>query len=252
VRLTRLHVDAALAEGAVLELPAAAASHVARVLRGRSGDAIVLFNGDGREFAAVIETVRGARVTVAIGAGRPVDRESPAALTLLQCVARGERMDWIVQKTTELGVARIVPLISERSVVRLSAAQADAKLGHWRAVAVSACEQSGRNRVPQVEAPVRLLDFLGASSAAGERLVLDPEAPAGAPGAARADALELAVGPEGGFAPDESEALRIAGFRGMRLGPRILRTETAAIAAVAWLQARFGDLDGPAAGVARP
>jgi len=246
VRLTRLYVDAPLAPGLVLALPSDTAAHVAKVLRARAGDALTLFNGDGREFAAEIDAVRGARVEVTVGTGLRVERESPLDLTLLQCVPRGDRMDMILQKATELGVTRIVPLLSVRSVVRLTDRQSDAKSLHWRGVAINACEQCGRNRVPIIEAPVRLLDYLGRPPAAGPplRLVLDPDTREGEPAATEIAAAEIAIGPEGGFAPEESEALRVSGFLPLRFGCRILRTETAAIAAVTYLQTRFGDLPG--------
>jgi 16S rRNA (uracil1498-N3)-methyltransferase len=181
-----------------------------------------------------------------------VDRESPLAITLVQSVPRGDRMDFVVQKATELGVARIVPVLSQRSVVRLDKAQAESKAMHWRAVAVSACEQCGRNRLPAIEAAQPLLNYLGESSpGTGPRLVLEPESaprlntPAqdfeGLPEVAIVDA-QIAIGPEGGFASDELEAFRVAGFSQVGLGPRTLRTETAAIAAVVWLQARLGDM----------
>jgi len=256
VRLTRVYVGSDLSPGGMIELPRDTASHLAKVLRARGGDELVLFNGDGREFDAAIEAVRGSRVSAAVGDGRPVDRESPFAVTLLQCVPRGDRMDFIVQKATELGVARIVPILSQRSVVRLNSAQAESKAAHWRAVAVSACEQCGRNRLPAIEAPRPLLDYLGdLMPSTAPRLVFEPQEAAangagphlsagdgaiarqGAPGAA-----DIAIGPEGGFASDELEAFRVSGFFRVSLGPRILRTETAAIAALTWLQTRFGDM----------
>jgi 16S rRNA (uracil1498-N3)-methyltransferase len=251
VRLTRVYVESALTPGSVVELPSETASHLARVLRARSGDEVILFNGDGREFNGAIEAVRGSLVSAAVGESRPVDRESPLKITLVQCVPRGDRMDFIVQKATELGVARIVPVLSQRSVVRLDRAQAESKAIHWRAVAVSACEQCGRNRLPSIEAPQPLLYYLGETSpGTGLRLVLEPAAetharmqrdPRGAAEVASVDA-EIAIGPEGGFAADELEAFRVARFSQIKLGPRTLRTETAAIAAVVWLQARFGDM----------
>jgi 16S rRNA (uracil1498-N3)-methyltransferase len=252
VRLTRVYVDTALTPGSLVELPRDTASHLAKVLRARSGDELVLFNGDGREFDGAIEAVRGSRVSASVGGGRPVDRESPLAITLVQSVPRGDRMDFVVQKATELGVARIVPVLSQRSVVRLDKAQAESKAVHWRAVAVSACEQCGRNRLPTIEAALPLLNYLGESSPGTRpRLVFEPESaqhprtaapsPAGTDQAAIVDA-EIAIGPEGGFASDELEAFRVAGFSQVGLGPRVLRAETAAIAAVVWLQARFGDM----------
>jgi 16S rRNA (uracil1498-N3)-methyltransferase len=247
-------VDAALSSGAVLEMPAVAAAHLTKVLRARSGDELILFTGDGREFAGVIESIRGSRVTVAVGGAHGVDRESPLAVTLVQCVPRGDRMDFIVQKATELGVARIVPVLSQRSVVRLDPAQAESKAAHWRAVAVNACEQCGRNRLPVIEAPCQLIRYLGdsygcssarstvPSDANGPRLLLEPDLGSSGDALAVRAAVEIAIGPEGGFTAEEIEAFRVCGFRTVRLGPRVLRTETAALAAIAWLQSRFGDL----------
>src|ERR1700719_740559 len=140
MRLTRVYVEATLIPGSLVELPPDTASHLAKVLRARSGDELILFNGDGREFTGAIESVRGARVSAAVGDSRSVDRESPFAITLVQCVPRGDRMDFIVQKATELGVARIVPVLSQRSVVRLDKAHAESKSAHWRAVGGGAGE----------------------------------------------------------------------------------------------------------------
>jgi 16S rRNA (uracil1498-N3)-methyltransferase len=253
MRLTRVHVDAELTPGAIVELPRETASHLAKVLRARSGDSIILFRGDGREYSGSVESVRGSRVTASVGNGADVDRESPFAITLVQCVPRGDRMDFIVQKATELGVTRIVPVLSQRSVVRLDAAQAESKAAHWRAVVVNACEQCGRNRLPIIEAPAPLIDHLGSEAYLGNgaaagggprtaRFVLEPDVAAGVAPGAPETAAQIAVGPEGGFDDEELEAFRIAGFMRLRLGPRILRTETAAIAALTWLQTRFGDM----------
>src|ERR1700733_2791703 len=180
MRLTRVFVDEDLNSGGVVELARDSAAHVAKVLRARSGDELVLFNGDGREFIGAIESVKGSRVFASIGTARIFDRESPFKVTLVQCVPRGDRMDFIVQKATELGVERIVPVLSQRSVVRLDASQAASKQAHWRAVAISACEQCGRNCLPNVDVPLPLLNYLGglaAQAAASEvlRLVLEPE-----------------------------------------------------------------------------
>ena len=251
MRLTRVYVEAELTAGSRVDLPPDTASHLAKVLRARVGDELILFNGDGRECNGAIEAVRGSRVAASVADSRQVDRESALSVTLVQCVPRGDRMDFIVQKATELGVARIVPVLSQRSVVRLDKAQAESKAIHWRAVAVSACEQCGRNRLPVIEAAQPLLNYLGESAPGAQlRLVLEPEsAPlaAAAHGPAAASTTEvvdvqIAIGPEGGFAPDELEAFRVAEFSPVGLGPRILRTETAAIAALVWLQVRFGDM----------
>jgi 16S rRNA (uracil1498-N3)-methyltransferase len=242
MRLTRVYVDAPLTAGTVVELPAETAAHLAKVLRARSGDPLILFRGDGREYLGAIESVRGSRVTASVGNGADVDRESPFAITLVQCVPRGDRMDFIVQKATELGVARIVPVLSQRSVVRLDESQKESKVAHWRAVVLNACEQCGRNRLPVIEAPAPLINYLGSSASTTARLVLEPadKSLAGPPNLDAA--VEIAIGPEGGFADDELDAFRLAGFMRVQLGPRILRTETAAIAALTWLQTRFGDM----------
>ncbi len=252
MRLTRVYVEGPLTAGSRVDLPPDTAAHLAKVLRARAGDELILFNGDGREFNGAIEAVRGSRVAASVGESRQMNRESPLSITLVQCIPRGDRMDFIVQKATELGVARIVPVLSQRSVVRLDKSQAESKANHWRAVAVSACEQCGRNRLPSIEAAQPLLSYLGESAPGTQlRLVLEPEsAPHGSaaaqdPGAAAGSELveaQIAIGPEGGFASDELEAFRVAGFSQVGLGPRILRTETAAIAALVWLQARFGDM----------
>jgi len=174
----------------------------------------------------------------------------------VQCVPRGDRMDFIVQKATELGVVRIVPVLSQRSVVRLDESQSVSKQAHWRAVAVSACEQCGRNRVPNVDTPLPLLNYLGALAAHtmeddALRLVLEPEREQRTEHGARsidiassqsASRAQIAIGPEGGFAPEELEAFDLSAFSRLGLGPRVLRTETAAIAAIVVLQARFGDM----------
>ncbi len=252
MRLTRVFVEGELQSGSALELPRETGAHLAKVLRTRSGDAVVLFNGDGREFTGTIEKVQGSQVVASIGAARSVDRESPFPLTLVQCVPRGDRMDFIVQKATELGAVRIVPVLSQRSVVRLDESQSDSKQAHWRRVAVSACEQCGRNRLPSIDTPLPLLSYLGnlAQSTGKEalRLVLEPERAQRAGLDARAidiaspASAQIAIGPEGGFAAEELEAFDLSAFLRVALGPRVLRTETAAIAAIVVLQARFGDM----------
>lgn len=244
MRVTRVHVDRPLATGARLELPADAAGHLVRVLRLRPGDGFVLFNGDGRDFAATVLEAdrRGARVEV--GEARMVGLESPLRLVLLQGIARGEKMDLILQKATELGVEAVRPLFSERSEVKLDGARADKRLDHWRSVVASACGQSGRARVPEVAAPAALAAVLESLPAGGLRLLLDPEGslvlPALEP--VSGEPVFLAIGPEGGWSPRDRDGLHAAGFEGVRLGPRILRTETAGLAAIAALQALHGDL----------
>jgi len=243
VRLSRVFIEAPLASGASVKLSGSAANHVMRVLRLRVGEELTLFNGSGGEFAGSIAALAGSSVTIAVGAQRAVGRESPLSLTLAQGVSRGERMDLVMQKATELGVTRVVPVLTERSVVRLDPAQAARKLEHWRAITVSACEQSGRNRPPEVVAPVKLADFLRNELAPATKLLLSPAASlriADLPKPQRA--VAVLIGPEGGLTHEEQERARAAGFVGVRLGPRVLRTETAALAALALLQQEFGDL----------
>jgi 16S rRNA (uracil1498-N3)-methyltransferase len=251
MRLTRVYVDAPLEPGTRITLQGSAASHVTRVLRLRTGDALTLFNGRGGEYAASIDKSHGGEMTVAIGEHHAAERESPLAITLAQGISRGERMDLVVQKATELGVTRLVPLLTERSVVRLDAQQAHRKLNHWQAIAIGACEQSGRNRLPEVMAPAAWREFLrtgapahpGGSAAAPGRLLLSAAATARIDEVPRPGAgVTVLIGPEGGLVEAEEEAARSAGFIAVRLGPRVLRTETAAIAAVALLQRQFGDL----------
>ena len=244
MRVTRVHVDLPLSDAAEVPLPDAAAAHLTRVLRLREGDACVLFNGDGRDWPATITALGKREVRVRLGEATGVDRESPLSIVLVQGVARGEKMDLVLQKATELGVAGIVPVLSQRSEVKLDDARAEKRLAHWRSVVASACEQSGRARVPSVAAPVSLQAALGALQPGGTRLLLDPDGPVTFSGLEpdTAHAVHLAVGPEGGWSPLDREQLMAAGFAGLRLGPRILRTETAGLAAIAALQARFGDL----------
>ena len=242
MRLTRSHVELPLRVGDAVALPEDAAAHLLRVLRLQAGDACVLFNGDGHDYDARIVAIgkRDARAEI-VGARR-IDNESPLRIALLQGIARGEKMDWILQKATELGVARILPVNSERSEVKLDAQRADKRLAHWREVVVSACEQSGRATVPDVAAPQALAQ--AAASREGRSFILDPFA--GTSLAAlhgiELRACTLAIGPEGGWSPRDREQLVAAGFEGLRLGPRVLRTETAGIAAISALQALCGDL----------
>jgi 16S rRNA (uracil1498-N3)-methyltransferase len=250
MRLTRVHVPAPLAPGALVELPAGPAQHLVRVLRLAPGAPLTAFNGEGGEFDAAIEGVQRSAVTVRLGLHHAIERESPLNITLLQGIARGEKMDLILQKATELGVSRIVPLTTLRSTVRLTGDTATRKQEHWQAVVTSACEQCGRNRVPTVAPPTALTQAVQAASP-GLNLVLAPDAGAEGPGAllARHGAaghfppITLLIGPEGGLDVTEISAARQAGFVSCRLGPRVLRTETAALAALAALQAVAGDFN---------
>ncbi|MDE0855370.1 MAG: 16S rRNA (uracil(1498)-N(3))-methyltransferase [Nevskia sp.] len=230
-----------MAVDARFALPEAAARHVGQVLRMRPGELLTLFNGAGGEYDAVIEAVERRSVQVRVENFREVERESALRITLAQCVSKGERMDYTVQKAVELGVAAIVPLLSARSVVKLDSERWEKKLEHWRGVVVSACEQSGRTAVPHVF-PVQKLDAWLAHCGSGPRLVLAPGGHHSLKELPPVPAATLLVGPEGGLA-DEEVALAVhRGFTAIGLGPRVLRTETAGVAALAALQALWGDL----------
>ena len=227
-------------------LPPAQSRHVTRVLRLRSGDAVTLFNGDGSEYSAEIARIGKDAATLSVTGSRAVDREAPLAVILAQAVSGGERMDYTVQKAVELGVAGIQPLVSARSVVRLAGERAVKRLAHWQAVAIAACEQCGRNRVPRVEPPLEFHAWLALTAKAQDgaaKLLLSPRATDSLRGLARpaSGVIILLAGPEGGWIPEEERAAEQTGFHPVRLGPRVLRTETAAVAALAALQAVWGD-----------
>jgi 16S rRNA (uracil1498-N3)-methyltransferase len=236
-RTPRLFVDAALRPRANFELPEASAHHAVRVLRLREGDAVVLFDGRGGEYPARLAMPGRGRVVAETGEHRATERESPLAVTLAQGVSSGERMDFTVQKAVELGVAALHPVLCARSVVRLDGERGAKKLAHWRRIAIAACEQCGRNRVPEIAEPVALDRY---RAPAGAKILLAPSGSARLADLARGPVV-LAVGPEAGFSPGEERGLLRAGFVAVRLGPRVLRTETAALAALATLNALAGD-----------
>jgi 16S rRNA (uracil1498-N3)-methyltransferase len=247
VRLTRVHVPGPLAPAGEVSLPEAAAAHVARVLRLRPGARLVLFDGSGADFLAEISDIAGSRVRARIHGRAEGLPESPLAVTLVQAVSRGERMDWTLQKATELGVRRIQPVFAARSVVRLDERQGERRLRHWQAVVASACEQCGRSVLPAMEPPLELPRYLAGLRGEALRLVLSPDgATSLAAIAVRLDhhvaGVELLIGPEGGLETAEVAAAVHAGFEPAGIGPRVLRTETAGIAALAVLQALAGDL----------
>jgi len=242
MRVTRLYVDAPLEPGARLRLPDAAATHLVRVLRAREGDACVLFNGDGGDYAARIDKTGRREVVVEVGVRTDIDNESPLRIELLQGIARGEKMDLVLQKATELGIAAVRPVSSERSEVRLDPERAEKRLSHWQQVVASACEQSGRARIPQVSPPASLASALSDLPADALRLTLVLDGAQSLSQLEPACHIVLATGPEGGWSPRDREQLAAAGFICLRFGPRVLRTETAGIAAVAALQACWGDL----------
>jgi 16S rRNA (uracil1498-N3)-methyltransferase len=243
MRLNRILCEGPLATGAEIRLPAASAHHVAKVLRMRPGAALGVFDGAGNEYAAQIVRIEGNAVTARLGDRIVSAGESPLRITLVQGVSRSERMDWTLQKATELGVSAIAPVLTARSVVRLDDKQAQKKQQHWRGIVIGACEQCGRATLPSIAAPVPLRDYLSAALGNALRLVLSPSASTSLAGIANvATDIELLIGPEGGLDDDELAAAQRAGFTPARLGPRVLRTETAAIVALAVLQASHGDL----------
>jgi 16S rRNA (uracil1498-N3)-methyltransferase len=243
MRLRRTYVDAALEPGARVVLTGSVAGHLTRVLRLRRGASVTLFNGRGGEYTCRIEGIRGSEVTFEVGEHQPIERESPFPLTLAQGVSRGERMDLVVQKATELGVMRLVPVITERSIVRLDEEQSDRKSSHWRAIAIAACEQCGRNRLPDVALPAQLPSFLRLPAPGSVRLLLSPSAARRIEDVPRsAGGATVLIGPEGGLSDEEQALAEAAGYTAVNLGPRVLRTETAAIAALTLLQREFGDL----------
>ena len=242
MRLTRVYVEEPLSAGRSCDIKGSAANHIMRVLRLRDGDALTLFDSHGGEYGARITGFRKDSVQVEVQEHRDVERESLLHLTLAQGISRGERMDWVMQKATELGVARIVPVITERTMVKLDERQSVRKVEHWRAIVIAACEQSGRNRVPEVAPPCAFHELLRKGDADGQKLLLSPTGDLSARDLALTGRALLLVGPEGGLSPDERDAAVSDGFRQVRMGPRVLRTETAAIAALTILQHDYGDL----------
>lgn len=241
MRLHRTYTPNTLEPGTEVELDDRAARRLGRVLRLRAGDEVVLFNGDDHDYAASIITATKSRIVVRVASASVVDNESPLRVTLAQGIARGERMDYALQKAVELGVAAIQPLFCRRTEVKLSGERLDKRVAHWRGVVVSACEQCARARVPEILPPLKLAEWL--DEAPGDlRLVLRPEGVSKPADLPRSDRVTLLIGPEGGLAPAEIEEAVGAGFTPVRLGPRVLRTETAGPAALAILQALWGDL----------
>ena len=236
-RIPRLHVDTELKPRARVELPEAAAHHAVRVLRLAAGDQVVLFDGRGGEYPARLSSVERTRVLAETGERSDVERESPLNVTLVQALSSSDKMDFTIQKAVELGVIAVHPVFSSKSVVRLSGEREAKKLAHWRRVAIAACEQCGRNRVPEISEPAALERYRPPE---GTRILLAPGATRRLAELARAPVV-LAAGPEAGFSDAEEGLLQKLGFVPARLGPRVLRTETAALAALAALNALAGD-----------
>ena len=233
-----------LVSGACVDLPESAARHAARALRLGPGDAVVLFDGGGGEYACRIVEVTRRGVTVEVGEHSARECESPLQLTLVQALQSGDKMDFTVQKAVELGVSHVVPVESRRSVLRLAGERAAKRVAHWQGVVASACEQCGRNQVPLVAPVEKLENWLSRPSGGVLRLMLSPDAEGTLVDLPPAKDVQLLIGAEGGLDPQEELAARQAGFVPVRMGPRVLRTETAGLTALAVLQALWGDFRG--------
>ncbi|MES1943857.1 hypothetical protein PC39_07069 [Salinisphaera sp. PC39] len=239
--IPRVHVEGPLAAGAEVRIEGDKAHHLRNVLRLRAGDGVILFDGGGGEYDATVADLGRGLIELSVDRYRPAHRESPLRLVLAQGIARGDRMDFAVAKAVELGVHAIRPLFTDKGQVRLDGERLARKLSHWRRVAESAAEQSGRERVPEVQEPTPLGDWLAVAPGT-TRLVLDPAAESGPASLPRTVDACLLIGPESGLSGAELEAASAAGFSRIRLGPRVLRTETAGPAALAILQALWGDM----------
>lgn len=239
-RVPRIFCDGALSPGATVTLSERATRHLA-ALRLRVGDTVTLFNGDGFESSATLARIgkRGAAATVKHRAD--ASRESPLVVHLVQGICAADRMDLVLQKATELGVDSIVPVTTARSIVRLSPERRERRETHWQNVVIAACEQCGRNRIPRVETIVSFARFIADVPRTGSRILLAPDGAGVLRETAITAPVWVLIGPEGGLAPEEREVAVAAGFVPVRFGPRVLRTETAPLAALAALQALYGD-----------
>jgi 16S rRNA (uracil1498-N3)-methyltransferase len=236
----RFHLDAPLRAGGVCTLSEEAAHHAVHVLRLREGDDVTLFNGRGGEFAARISSMQRLRISIDLLQHRAIERESPLRITLVQGVSAGERMDSTVRKAVELGVAEVQPVLAARSVARPKGDRAENRRSHWQKIVISACEQCGRNRVPEVQPLVSLDDYQPGNGTT--KILLSPASQLPLSKLSPAEnRIVLAAGPEAGFTEEEEARLVEAGFVPASLGPRVLRTETAAVAALAALNALRGD-----------
>jgi 16S rRNA (uracil1498-N3)-methyltransferase len=243
VHVPRLYLPSALAAGEIIELGEQSAHHLTHVLRLRPGAPLRVFDGEGHEHAATVLELHRARVTVELGAALRSVPEPRLCITLAQGIPRGDRMDLILQKAVELGVSAVQPLWTERSHARATVERLDRRLRHWQGVVISACEQCGRATLPELAPPVEYRAWVGGDPGHGSRLLLDPEAER-SPGDLQPpdNAILLLVGPEGGISAAEARLAAARGFSPVRLGPRILRTETAALAMLAGLQVLWGDM----------
>jgi len=239
----RLFISQTIASGETLCLDDEQGHYLSRVLRLKPGNEVVLFDDSGYEYPSIIDELEKKKVLIRAGKPTLRESESPLQIRLIQGISRGERMDFVIQKATELGVHRITPILTEYSVVKLKNDRANKRLLHWQKIAQSACEQCGRNKLPIIDEPAPLHEFLSANTTTDCRLLLQPTANHALHEINDSPtSLDLLIGPEGGISNKESELLSISGFTPVSLGPRTLRTETAALAAIAILQSHYGDL----------
>ena len=241
MRIPRIYTEQTLAKGSALELEPGPSLHVARAMRMRAGDSLTLFNGRGGEYTATINTVGKKTVSIDIGDYLDPETESPLAIHLGFALSRGDRMDWVIQKATELGVQSLRPLLTERTEVKLKGERADKKNLHWQQIAIAACEQCGRNKIPEIK-PIQSLSDWIESAEADRKFVLHHRALAQEGGSESPASIVLLTGPEGGLSQGEISLAENAGYQALRLGPRVMRTETAPLAAMAILQSRWGDM----------
>ncbi|MFT7413677.1 MAG: 16S rRNA (uracil1498-N3)-methyltransferase [Methylophagaceae bacterium] len=241
MRITRFYCPELNQDKELFALPDAAHRHAVQVLRLKQGDALRLFDGQGLELDAILEVVAKRESSVRLLSTVAVNNESPLSITLLQGISRGERMDYALQKAVELGVTRIIPVATERCNVQLSGGRAQKRWAHWQGIVVSACEQSGRSILPELSTVMPLDDSLIANKL-GCRLVLDPLTERGFTELEQQDNITLLIGPEGGLSEQEIGQAQAVGFQPVCFGPRILRTETATVAALAVVQTLWGDL----------
>ena len=242
MRAVRIYQPEIYTPGQTYVLSAEAGQHVAVVLRMQPEDALILFTGDNREYYARIIEVQKKRVLVKIESVQALSRESPRAMHLAQAIAKGDRMEWIVQKAVELGVSSFRPLMTERCAIKLDKQRLLKKCRQWQSIAIAACEQCGRNQIPQILTPLTLDDYILQSSAE-LKFILHPEGDKGWQDYSLVSGeIDLLIGPEGGISSEELHRAKLAGFNPLRLGPRVLRTETAGIAVLSLLQAIIGDL----------
>lgn len=241
MRIPRIYTSQPLACAQSVELEEATAHYLGKVLRMQPGRELVLFNGKGGEYQAHITDIHKKRVVVMVGEYTEVDRQSPLELELAIGVSRGERMDWVLQKATELGVTCITPLITERTEVKLAGERQDKKIQHWQQILISACEQCQRNILPTLSEPLAFGDWLQKAEAQ-LKFVLHHRDSRGLPESGQVNSVALLIGPEGGLSDAEIELAVAKGFASLTLGPRVLRTETAPVAAISLVQYRWGDL----------